>query len=178
MKYQVDKLEWLVKCLIKMSRLENKIINLNKSRVKLIDILTNSLSGIYIKAQDKNIDINLNCDENIMINCDNKWTTEAIFNILENAVKYTNFGGNIDISVEELEMFTKVDIKDNGIGIDKGDINNIFKRFFRCSEANEVEGVGIGLYLSREIISKQGGYIKVKSIKGEGSLFSIYVINN
>lgn len=175
MKFQVDKLEWLVKCLIKMSRLENGIISLDEKEVNISEIIANALGGVYLKAEAKDINIDVDYDDSLRLRCDVKWTSEAIFNILENAVKYTDKGGYIKIVVEKLEMFTRIDIIDNGIGINENDINNIFKRFYRCSEVNNAEGVGIGLYLAREIVSKQGGYIKVKSNKGEGSRFSLYI---
>ena len=112
-----------------------------------------------------------------MVFHDKKWTTEAIFNIVENAVKYIDYGGNINIEVIPLEIFTRIDISDDGIGIFEEDINNIFKRFYRGREVQQIEGVGIGLYLTREIISKQGGYLKVKSKKGIGSKFSVFLQN-
>lgn len=175
MKFQVSKLEWLVQALIKMSRLESNIISLNKSKSNINDTIANSLSGIYLKAENKDITLEVECESDIEVYHDKKWTSEAIFNILENAVKYTNYGGNIKVIVEEWELFTKIDIKDTGIGIAEEDINNIFKRFYRCSEVSEIEGVGIGLYLANEIITKQGGYIKVKSEVKNGSEFSVFL---
>lgn len=177
MKFQVEKLEWLVKALIKMSRLENNIISLNISEGYLNDTIATALSGIYMKAQEKNINISVKCPEDIRVNHDKKWTSEALFNIIENAVKYTNSNGNIEISVDKWDLFTKIDIKDSGIGIDEKDINNVFKRFYRCSEVADSEGVGIGLYLANEIITKQGGYIKVASEKARGTIFSVFLNN-
>ena len=94
---------------------------------------------------------------------DMKWTSEAIGNIVDNAVKYTNIGGNIQITVNEYSLFTRIDIRDNGIGIAENDLPKIFGRFYKCSTTQQEEGVGLGLYLAREIISGQGGYIKVSS---------------
>lgn len=175
MKFQVSKLEWLVQALIKMSRLESNIISLNKVNSTLSDTIANALSGVYLKAEEKEIDLTIECPAFIKVNHDKKWTSEALFNIIENAVKYTDNGGSINISVEEWELFTKIDIMDTGIGISEEDINNIFKRFYRCREISEVEGIGIGLYLTNEIITKQGGYIKVKSEKGKGTTFSVFL---
>ena len=175
MKFQVSKLEWLVQALIKMSRLESNIISLNKVNSNLSDTIANALSGVYLKAEEKEIDLTIECPAFIKVNHDKKWTSEALFNIIENAVKYTDNGGSINISVEEWELFTKIDIMDTGIGISEEDINNIFKRFYRCREVLEVEGIGIGLYLTNEIITKQGGYIKVKSEKGKGTTFSVFL---
>lgn len=175
MKFQVSKLEWLVQALIKMSRLESNIISLNKVNSTLSDTIANALSGVYLKAEEKEIDLTIECPAFIKVNHDKKWTSEALFNIIENAVKYTDNGGSINIFVEEWELFTKIDIMDTGIGISEEDINNIFKRFYRCREVLEVEGIGIGLYLTNEIIIKQGGYIKVKSEKGKGTTFSVFL---
>lgn len=177
MKFQVSKLEWLVKALIKMSRLENNIISLNMNEGYLNETIAIALSGIYLKAEEKNINLSVKGYQEIKINHDSKWTSEALFNILENAVKYTNNNGIIEISVDKGELFTKVDIKDSGIGIEENEINNVFKRFYRGSEVLESEGVGIGLYLANEIITKQGGYIKLKSKKGEGTTFSVFFNN-
>ena len=175
MKFQLEKLQWLMEALIKMSRLETGVIVLNKKKSPLSETIAQVVGSVYLKAQKKNIHIEINCDEAIMACHDKKWTTEAIFNIIENAVKYTNYGGNINIEVVPLEIFTRIDISDDGIGIEEKEINNIFKRFYRGDEVQQIEGVGIGLYLTREIISKQGGYLKVKSKKGVGSKFTVFL---
>ena len=177
MRFQVSKLEWLVQSLIKMSRLESNIIAINKEETFLKDTIIDSLKGIYLKADRKNINLVVSCCDEIKLCHDKKWTSEAIFNIVENAVKYTDVNGTIEISVDKWDLFTKIDIKDTGIGIEDTEINNIFKRFYRGREVIEFEGVGIGLYLANEIITKQGGYIKVKSKKNEGSTFSIFLSN-
>ena len=143
MKFQVSKLEWLVQSLIKMSRLESNIIALNKMESSLSDTIANALSGVFLKAEEKNIEVKVACDSSI--------------------------------KVEERELFTKIDIEDTGMGISEEDINNIFKRFYRCSDVSQIEGIGIGLYLTNEIITKQGGYIKVKSNKGIGTTFSVFL---
>ncbi|MBW9159674.1 sensor histidine kinase [Clostridium tagluense] len=177
MKFQIGKLQWLIEALIKMSRLETGIIVLNKEKLPLSETIAQVVGSVYLKAQKKNIHIEIKCDEAIMLCHDKKWTTEAIFNIVENAIKYTEYGGNINIEVVPLEIFTEIDISDDGIGILEEEINNIFKRFHRGREVQQIEGVGIGLYLTREIISKQGGYLKVKSEKDIGSKFSVFLQN-
>ncbi|MFT5871521.1 MAG: signal transduction histidine kinase [Clostridium sp.] len=175
MKFQIEKLQWLMEALIKMSRLETGVIILNKERSPLSETIAQVVGSVYLKAQKKNIHIEINCDESIVVCHDKKWTAEAIFNVVENAVKYTGYGGNINIKVVPLEIFTRIDIGDDGIGIEEEEINNIFKRFYRGDEVQQIEGVGIGLYLTREIISKQGGYLKVKSKKGVGSKFTVFL---
>ena len=126
-------------------------------------------------AEKKNISIDIIGDTKAIAKYDKKWTLEAICNILENAIKYTNENGKIEINIEKLESFLRIDIIDNGIGIDNENINNIFKRFFREQKVHDIEGVGIGLYLSKNIIELQNGYIKLKSKVGEGSTFSVFL---
>lgn len=106
---------------------------------------------------------------------DINWTTEAVFNILDNAVKYIQAGGNVTLKLEKYEMYARIDIIDNGKGILESDINNIFKRFYRGRDTLNEDGVGLGLYLAREIITKQDGYIKVSSEKDKGSKFSLFL---
>ena len=126
-------------------------------------------------AREKNIKFYIeNCDE-LYAKFDLKWTREAVFNIVDNAIKYTDFGGEINVSFTRYEFFVRIDIKDNGIGIEENEIPKIFTRFYRCMSASDKDGVGIGLYLSRKIISMQGGYIKVKSKVFKGSVFSIFI---
>jgi signal transduction histidine kinase len=104
-----------------------------------------------------------------------RWTKEALENILENAVKYTEKGGSIKITVASSELFVKIDIADTGAGIAEDEYTDIFKRFYRSPRTSDQDGIGVGLYLAREIIVTQGGYIKVSSKIGKGSVFSIYI---
>lgn len=171
---QVDKLEFLMDSLTKMSRLETNMIVLNKESSKFMDCIEKAKEQVKPLAESKNIEIRIT-GENCIVQYDKKWTLEAICNLLENAIKYTNKNGKIIINLEKLETFLKIDIIDNGIGIDEENINNIFKRFFRERKVKDIEGVGIGLYLSKKIIETQNGYIKVKSKVNEGSTFSIFL---
>lgn len=175
MKSQIVKLQWLIDALIKISRLENGVIKLNIKKYNISETIANVLSSVYIKAESKNIEIRVDCNKNIEAFYDLKWTNEAIFNILDNAVKYTDKNGSINIKVYSWDIFVKIDIVDSGIGISEKEIPNIFKRFYRVPSLSEIEGVGIGLYLSRKIISMENGYIKVESKKGKGSKFSIFL---
>ncbi|WP_164995837.1 sensor histidine kinase [Miniphocaeibacter massiliensis] len=174
---QVKKIDFLMKALVKTSRLEAGVIKLNIQPNNLYETIARSVGGVYLKAKEKSLNIEINCKEDFIIPHDSKWTGEAIFNILENAVKYTKENGFIKISVEKWEKYTKIDISDNGIGIPEQSQGRIFQRFYREEKLHDVEGIGVGLYLSREIISKEGGYIKVKSKEGMGSTFSIFLLN-
>lgn len=107
--------------------------------------------------------------------CDAKWTVEALGNIVDNAIKYTACRGNVQIKVEQYSFFVKIDIIDDGIGIEKEEIPKIFGRFYRSLSVADQPGVGIGLFLAREIIQAQKGYIKVTSKRGKGSTFSVFL---
>ena len=170
---QTDKLEFLFQALVKTSRLETGAIRLEKKEAPLIDTLAMACSGIVYAAEKKDICVTVDCPEGILLSHDSKWTAEAVFNLLDNAVKYTPVGGAIRISVEQWEMYVKLSVSDTGKGISKSNQASIFRRFYREEEVHEQQGVGIGLYLTREIVTWQGGYIKVVSEPGKGSEFSI-----
>lgn len=170
----LDKLCFLIESMIKMSRLESSVINLHKTKNDINDVVVLAISQLYKKAQLKNINIDFEPKQKIFIDYDKKWTSEALFNIIENAIKYSKENTTISVSIEKYEIFTRIDIKDQGIGISEDEISKIFGRFYRGKNVLDEEGIGIGLYLSREIISKQGGYIKVKSSK-LGSKFSVFL---
>lgn len=177
-KLQSEKLRWLIESLVKMSRLETGIINsVNKTLMPVFQTISTSIGTVFSYAEKKNIQIQVCCDEDIKAYHDVKWTSEAFVNILENAIKYTPEWGKIDVIVSQYEMFTRIDIKDTGIGINEGELNFIFKRFYRSADVSQYDGVGIGLYLTSEIISSEGGYIKVKSKLNKGSVFSVFLPN-
>lgn len=177
MESQINKLDFLMQAMVKMSRLETGIITLSLSHAPIYDTLGLALAGIELTAEQKKIEVVVDCDPAIIVPHDKKWTAEALFNILDNAVKYTSTGGNISITVEQWEMATKIDISDTGKGIPEHHYAQIFKRFYREDDVHDISGVGIGLYLCREIISKQGGYIQVKSKLDQGSTFSVFLPN-
>lgn len=153
MNSQVDKLDFLLQNIVKMSRLETGTIKIQKQNVPLADTLAKAISNVVIKADKKNIKIDVQYDEQLVLKHDKKWTAEAIFNILDNAVKYTEVGGNIHIVVCRQELFTKISIEDTGKGIALERQATIFTRFYREPEVHDKEGIGIGLYLARKIIT-------------------------
>ena len=172
---QTDKLEFLVQSMGKASRLETGAVTLEKKDVPLLDTLAQAMSGIVYGAEQKGISVEVQCPEDLRVSHDSKWTAEALFNLLDNAVKYTPTGGKISVSVEQWEMYVKLDVTDTGRGIPESRQAAIFRRFYREEEVHDQPGVGIGLYLAREIISRQGGYIKVTSEVGRGSTFSVFL---
>lgn len=173
---QIDKLDFLMQSLIKMSRLETGTFSLHVERTGLYDTIAQALNGIWAKAETKGLDLSVECDSGIAARHDPKWTAEALSNILDNAVKYTPAGGSIRISVRPWQFYTRVDIADTGPGIPEEYCHEVFKRFWRGEEAAAKEGVGLGLYLAQEIITRQRGYISVKPGVGEGSVFSVYLL--
>ena len=170
----LNKLTFLTDSLIKMSRLESGIIHLKPEKVIINDIILQSVKAVYAKAKEKNITIYFDNRQEYKINLDFNWTAEAITNVLDNAVKYTQSGGRVDIRILDYPSYLRLDITDNGYGISKEEQAKIFSRFYRGVNSSGVEGVGIGLYLTREIISRQNGYIKVNS-NAEGSTFSLFL---
>ena len=170
---QTDKLDFLFQALVKTSRLETGVIQLDKKPGRLFDTVAQAMSGIVYAAEKKQIAVSVDCPEDLTLSHDGKWTSEALFNLLDNAVKYTPAGGNISVSVMAWEMYVEVRVTDTGKGISESNQAAIFRRFYREEEVHEQQGVGIGLYLAREIVTRQGGYIKVVSEPGKGSEFSI-----
>ena len=172
---QLDKLDFLMQAMIKTSRLETGVISLEKKQQPIYDTLAMALGGIFLNAEKKHIQVEVNCPETLVVSHDRKWTAEALFNILDNAVKYTPEYGSIRVCVESWEMHLKVSITDTGKGIPENQQGAIFRRFYREENVHDIEGIGIGLYLAREIISLQNGYIQVTSQVGTGSTFSVFL---
>ncbi len=177
MAVQIDKLEFLMQSLIKMSRLETGIFVLHLQETRLSDTIAGAVSMILAEAEKKNIQLQADCNSKLTVKHDPKWTAEAIGNILDNAVKYTPEGGTISILVRPWQFYTRIDISDTGIGIDQENYNAIFQRFYRAQEVTTEQGIGLGLYLARGIIARQNGYITVKSQKGKGSTFSVFLLS-
>lgn len=171
---QADKLSFLIQALVKTSRLENGIVTVTPKENRL-DKLSCACENCRLMAHKKDIKLEVQEMGDLTAVYDEKWTVEAVFNIVDNAVKYTPCGGKIGITAKEYEMFVCLSIEDTGIGMTEEETAQIFGRFWRSPRVNREQGVGIGLYLAREIISKQGGYIKVVSELGKGSIFQIYL---
>lgn len=175
---QIEKLDFLVQAMVKTSRLETGMIELRKEKSNLYETIAETVGQIFAKAKQKEMDIQVDCPEELYLSYDRKWTAEAIFNVIDNGVKYTPKGGRIRILAERWEAYTRLDIEDNGRGIPEGSYARVFQRFYREQDVHDEEGVGIGLYLAREIITLQGGYMRVQSRYGEGSMFSIFLPND
>lgn len=171
---QAQKLEFLIASLIKASRLETGMLVLHPKRGFVCGMLEEALGQAAPKAERKKQTIVYTPDR-IYAYFDWKWTVEAIYNIVDNAVKYTPEGGEIRISFLDTDLFVRIEVRDTGAGIAEGDTAKIFHRFYRGASASAEEGIGIGLYLARQIIEEENGYIKVRSVLGEGSSFFVYL---
>ncbi len=171
---QTEKLEFLIKSLVKVSRLETGIIGLSPARGDLGSVITAAAEQALPMAEDKQITIQYSTDRATAV-FDSKWTQEALFNIVDNAVKYSPERSVINLSVNEFELFTCVSVADQGKGISEEDLPRISGRFYRGENAGDQNGVGLGLYLARQIIEGQGGYITVESEPETGTVFHIYL---
>lgn len=171
---QITKLNWLMDSLMKLTALETSVLELNKKRQPLIDAVLRAIEQVELSAEAKNIDIKLTADENISCQYDMRWITESIFNILDNAVKYSKEASVIKVEVNKYELFCYVKINDSAEVIEKEQINKIFDRFYRGENTGGVEGTGLGLYIAREIICRHNGYIKVNKA-ADGNVFGVYL---
>ena len=174
---QSEKLSFLIETLVKLSRLETDVLAVTPKSQPLSPLLERAVSQAKAAAEQKGIALQLHLQQQAEMKAlyDLRWTAEALGNLLDNAVKYTPPGGCIQVSATQYELFCRIDVHDNGIGIAEEEQAQIFGRFYRGRQVREQEGLGIGLYLAREIAQKQGGYLKLSSRPGQGSTFSLYL---
>jgi signal transduction histidine kinase len=171
-----DKLNFLIQALVKTSRLESGIIAVDPRLGDVNDLVEAAVSENKAKAEAKTIKLAIqDTGASLRAQFDSRWCVEALSNIIDNALKYTDQGGSVAITLTDYEMFARIDIADNGRGIREEDLPKVFGRFWRAAESADSPGVGIGLYLAREIVVACGGYIKVESRLGKGSRFSIFL---
>lgn len=171
----LDKLTFLTDSLVKMSRLESGIIKLRPEKSTLSELILGAVSQIQHAAKNRKTDVRIRAIPSFGLICDLKWTTEALANILDNAVKYTPEYGRVEISVSEYPSYLCIRVSDNGAGIPEEERPRIFQRFYRGSASFGKEGIGLGLYLAKKIIVDQNGYIKVSSAGSAGTCFSVFL---
>ena len=173
---QAEKLEFLIQALVKMSRLESNVLVLKPQRQPIEPLLLEAMEEILPKAEKKKIHVKLQGNPSHMQAVyDKKWTAEALGNILDNAVKYSPLESTVEVTVEKFEFYVCISVRDEGIGISEEERAQIFSRFYRSAEVQQEDGIGIGLYLAREIVQKEKGYMKVLSKKGKDSTFKMYL---
>lgn len=173
---QAQKLNFLIASLVKLSRLETGIIVLHPRENYVTGLLEEAYKQFHYKAEEKGLYLRMETQDiqEIKAVFDEKWTKEALGNVIDNAVKYTRTGG-VTVTVKPYEMFVGIEVADTGMGISEEEQARIFGRFYRTVEVSNEEGVGVGLYLTRQILQMEGGYIKVASEAGKGAKFTLYL---
>lgn len=170
---EIEKLELLLKELVNLSRLETRMIQIRPVLSSLRETITAAVSQIYMKARNKEIEIQVEMDGDMDIRHDPKWTEEAVANVLDNSVKYSGEHSAVTVRVSRLTQNVLIEVEDEGIGIKSEELTKIYQRFYRGEEAGRLvkEGSGVGLYLTRMILERQGGTISAKRKKGKGTVF-------
>lgn len=177
MQRQIEKLSWIVESLSKMVKLEQNIDGFEVQNIGIKQTLLEAVDTVYDKLEKKEMYLVMEPFEDRLLYHNRKWTVEVFVNLLENALKYTKKGGRILISVKSYELYTEISFSDTGQGIRQEEMTDIFKRFYRSPEVENMEGSGIGLYLSKLILEKEKGYITAASQYGKGSRFSVFLQN-
>jgi len=171
---QARKLQLLIESLVKTSRLETGVLALHPTPGLLAPMLEEAASQFAPRAAEKGVSLALFPTDSAAV-FDAKWTGEAVCNLLDNAIKYTPAGGSVTVGVISYEMFCRINVADTGPGIPEAEQAKVFRRFYRSPVVSQEPGVGIGLYLVRQIAEGQGGYVKVFSKPGQGAKFSLYL---
>lgn len=168
------RIRFLTEGFIKMSRLENHIVQIKKEQEDLTATVLNSLFQMRKDAQERQIIFSVQGEEELCVSHDAKWLGEAVYNLLDNSVKYSQNGSKIEIKISKNEMFAQIAVRDFGVGIEHEELNLIFQRFYRGKRAENQPGFGLGLYLAREIVLQHGGFMKAKE-KEKGLEISIFL---
>ena len=172
-KSQLKRMEWLIKSMLKLSKLGAKVFDFKNEKVNINELIKRSLQPNLIPIELKNIDLSINGDKNIYYIGDINWSTEALVNVIKNCIEHTPEGGKLQINYDQNPLYSEIVIKDSGEGIDKNDLPNIFKRFYKGKSSTKEDSVGIGLAMAKSIIESQNGDIYVKSEKNKGAEFHI-----
>lgn len=170
---QLARMEWMVLSMLKLARIEAGAIQFDMKKQHLLPLLQHAGDGVKYLLDGRNQEFEIICDEDIELNCDGEWLTEALINLLKNASDYSEQGKRISIEVDDTAAFCRLYVKDEGMGIAEEDIPHIFKRFYRVNQEVNPNSVGIGLSLTKSIIEGMGGSIKVRSEVGEYTWFVI-----
>lgn len=183
MEQQLHSLEQLIAALVNISRMETGMIELQPEKGRIFDTILDAVNRIWIKAQQKDIEIQMEAGdeiEDLRIRHDRKWLSEALINILDNAVKYSPPGTMVTLRAFRMTSFLRIEIQDQGIGIPKEIYHKVFQRFFRGKqpEVQNAEGAGVGLYLARRIIEGHHGTISLdtrRMKKEKGTVFVVQI---
>ena len=171
-KREITNISSLVGEILKLSKFDASVIKFEEQQVFINDIVKSAISNVEMMAELKNINIEVNDQDNIKLVCDAKWQIEAITNILKNCIEHSKDDSTITIDIDSNKIYKQITIKDNGEGIDEKDLPHIFERFYKGKNSSK-DSVGIGLALAKTIIEKDNGSIKVDSKKGKQTIFTI-----
>lgn len=170
----LTRIEDLIQTLLKVTRLDAGAVVFEKQDWLLADVAARAVEELWVRAKEEGKEILLRGAEQDLVNCDLQWTSEAIGNLVKNALDHTDSGGKILISWEKLPEMTRLSVADDGKGIEEEDLYHIFKRFYRSDRGKKNgQGVGLGLPLAKSIVEGQGGTLSVQSRAGEGTVFTI-----
>lgn len=170
---QLNRMEWMVLSMLKLARIEAGAIRFERKEAPLLPLLSEAADAVQYLIRDRNQIITVACPENSSLICDRDWLVEAVINLLKNASDYSEAGTGIRVEVEETNVYQRIYVKDEGVGIPEHELPNIFKRFYRVHQEVNPNSVGIGLSLTKSIIEGMGGSIHVKSEEGEYTWFII-----
>lgn len=173
---QSEKLGWLGEGFSKASRLETGIMAMKQKEQPVQPMLLRAIDQIALKAEQKGMEVRLSCPASLSGYFDAKWTEEAVFNLLDNGVKYAPEGTVLQVTAEAYDLYLRIGVTSQGPPIPREQYNRLFQRFYRGAEVQQQPGVGLGLYLVRKIAAEQGGYVKVSGKSGEGNTFSLYLL--
>ena len=163
---------FLVYSLLKLSLLDTNTIEFKKEKINLKKLLDGIKDNLGVISDLKNVGLDIVCDSTISIMGDETWESEALTNIIKNSIEYSKEDGKVEVIVQDNELFTKIMIKDYGLGMSDEDKKNIFKRFYKGSNSSS-NSFGIGLSLAKQIIEKDNGNVSVTSTLGVGTVFTI-----
>lgn len=171
-KRQVDNINYLVIVLLKLSRFDANVITFKKDDINVKKLILECMKNLDVIREVKNINIHVSGANDVEFIGDYKWESEAISNIIKNAIEHTLNDKNIYISFKDKSLYTEIIIEDEGLGMSEKEKNRIFERFYKGSSTNS-NNFGIGLSLAKEIITKDNGKIIVKSEVNKGTKFII-----
>lgn len=174
---EIKRMEDVIYTLLKLARLDAGIIQMEKAPENLSVLMQDVLERFETWAEREHKTITLSGKENVVLSCDALWVSEAIGNIVKNALEHTENGGHIEVKWSQSPLMTQIEISDDGKGIHPEDLYNIFKRFYRSRFSSDVHGIGLGLPLAKSIVEAHGGTISVTSSLGAGTTFTLNFFN-
>ena len=174
---EIKRMEDVIYTLLKLARLDAGIIQMEKTPENLSVLMQDVLERFETWAEREHKTVTLSGKEDVVLSCDALWVSEAIGNIIKNALEHTENGGHIGVKWSQSPLMTQIEITDDGKGIHPEDLYNIFKRFYRSRFSSDVHGIGLGLPLTKSIVEAHGGTISVTSSLGAGTTFTLNFFN-